>query len=81
MAITSLAISISLIIGGVIFIAIHIFINNTQAIDLYNLLRYIYILMVSIIFYLIFYNEVQELANQSLEELNKKDEIKRGVQK
>jgi len=72
MAITSLAISISLIIGGVIFIAIHIFTNDPQAIDLYNLLRYIYVLMVSIIFYLIFYNEVQELANQSLEELNKK---------
>jgi len=71
--IISILLSIFIFIGGTIFVTITIFTNNTQIINVYDILRYIFLFLASSISYLIFYDEIEELANQRLEELNKKD--------
>ena len=71
LAIFSMLIAIFSFIGGVLLIIIAIFTNNTQIVDQYDIQRYIFLFLSSIIFYFIFYDEAKELANEELKKSNK----------
>jgi len=70
LAILSILIAIFIFIGGVLFIIIALFTNNTQIVDQYDIQRYIFLFLSLIIFYLIFYDEAEKLINEELKKSN-----------
>ena len=71
LAIFSMLIVIFSFIGGVLFVIIALFTHNTQMVNQYDIQRYIFLFLSSIIFYLVFYDEAKELANEELKKSNK----------
>ena len=61
LAMLSLVVTILLVVGGIIYIAILAMLDNLQAIDQYDMQRYIFYIMASMIFYSICLDDIDEL--------------------